>query len=108
MTQKVDPVLPLPAQSKRKIRVRALLSHCLYRRVILWLFTVVVLISLVMCTNGVPTPRNGLLDLVHFHKNQEQGSQQEQQQPQQSNDKPAEKSDEEKKKDGPHWLQYTQ
>ncbi|KAH8893364.1 hypothetical protein GQ53DRAFT_780798 [Thozetella sp. PMI_491] len=67
------PLLPLPAHQKPKIRVRTLLSHCLYRRVIIWTVALLFLIVLGFSTGGVQTRRGRILDLVDFRKG-DQGS----------------------------------
>jgi hypothetical protein len=59
----------LPIYEKPKVRVRALLGHCLYRRVILWGTTAVFLILLALFTSGERTRHGKLLDLVDFRGN---------------------------------------
>lgn len=48
--------------------MRALLSHCLYRRVMIWAVTVTVLLCLVLFSSGVQTRHGRILDLVDFRK----------------------------------------
>ncbi|EHA56984.1 hypothetical protein MGG_11809 [Pyricularia oryzae 70-15] len=53
--------LPAPAQSRQKVRLRALLGHCLYRRVILWTLAVITLGFWVFFTR-----RGGSFDLARL------------------------------------------
>ncbi|KAK3944075.1 hypothetical protein QBC46DRAFT_6724 [Diplogelasinospora grovesii] len=46
-------LLPLPVRQQPKIRVRTLLGHCLYRRVIIWSVAILSLICLTLFTSGV-------------------------------------------------------
>lgn len=48
--------------------MRALLSHCLYRRVMIWAITVTVLLCMVLFSSGVQTRHGRILDLVDFRK----------------------------------------
>lgn len=48
--------------------MRALLSHCLYRRVMIWAITVTILLCLVLFSSGVQTRHGRILDLVDFRK----------------------------------------
>ncbi|KAK3359124.1 hypothetical protein B0T25DRAFT_87300 [Lasiosphaeria hispida] len=59
-------LLPLAAHQQPKIRVRALLGHCLYRRVILWTLTIVLVLCLTLSTSGGHTRHGRLRDLVDF------------------------------------------
>jgi hypothetical protein len=83
-----DFLLPLPVNSKTKFRIKALLGHCLYRRVIIW--GTVVLALLVLALSAGPSKREALLDLVDFRK--------EAQEPEE--EKPPEKPWE------PEWFSY--
>lgn len=68
-SRKNEAMLPLPVQASPKFAVRALLSHCFYRRVIIWAITVTVLLCLVLFSGGVQTNRGRILDhLVDFGK----------------------------------------
>ena len=58
-------LLPRPAyHQKPKIRVRTLLGHCLYRRVILWTAAGLVIIFLTLTSGNHGLRRERLLDLV--------------------------------------------
>lgn len=49
--------------------MRALLSHCFYRRVIIWVVTVTAVMCLMLFSGGVPTSQGRILDhLVDFGK----------------------------------------
>lgn len=65
-----DFLLPPPGQHQRKIRVRTLLGHCLYRRVIIWTITLLSLLSLTLYSSGSVVRTTGrILNLVDFSKN---------------------------------------
>lgn len=62
-------LLPLPVQSSPRFAMRALLSHCFYRRVIIWVVTVTAVMCLMLFSGGVPTNQGRILDhLVDFGK----------------------------------------
>ncbi len=69
-------LLPPPVHQKPKIRVRALLGHCLYRRVIIWTLGVVCLLWLAFTTSGVRLRNGRVLDFVEFMQG-ERGKQEE-------------------------------
>jgi hypothetical protein len=48
--------------------MRAILSHCLYRRVMIWAVTVTILLCLALFSSGVQTRHGRILDLVDFRK----------------------------------------
>lgn len=49
--------------------MRALLSHCFYRRVIIWVVTVTAVLCLILFSGGVPTSQGRILNhLVDFGK----------------------------------------
>lgn len=64
-------LLPPPGYQQRKLRVRTLLGHCLYRRVILWTVT---LLLLLLCLTAYGSGRlvrestGGMLDFVELRK----------------------------------------
>lgn len=60
------PLLPFPVHQKPKFRVRALLGHCLYRRVILWSIAVFFLLCLTLSSGGARQRRNSLLEMVNL------------------------------------------
>ena len=59
--------LPSPIQQPSKIRVRTLLGHCLYRRVIIWTVAVLFLLFLALFS-GAHGGRERILELVEFGK----------------------------------------
>lgn len=62
-------LLPLPVQSSPRFAMRALLSHCFYRRVIIWVVTVTAVMCLMLFSGGVPTSQGRILNhLVDFGK----------------------------------------
>lgn len=61
-------LLPLPVHQKRKIRVRELLGHCLYRRVILWTVAVLFMICLTLSSTGARFRGDSLRGLVEAEK----------------------------------------
>ncbi|KAK3326350.1 hypothetical protein B0H66DRAFT_472361 [Apodospora peruviana] len=63
-------LLPLSAKPQPKFRVRALLGHCLYRRVIIWSVTAIFLLSMgLMASSGLHHDR--ILELVDFKYNKQ-------------------------------------
>ena len=52
-TAKEKPLLPFTARKKKRIRVRTLISHCLYRRVILWTVAILALSAITLSRRGV-------------------------------------------------------
>lgn len=66
---KHDFLLPPPAYQP-KIRVRSLLGHCLYRRVIIWTVISLSLLCLMVYNSGgiVRTTTGGMLDFVELSK----------------------------------------
>ena len=61
-------LLALPAYQQPKLRVRALLGHCLYRRVILWTLTILFVVCLTVSTRGVRLRHDTILDFVDFRQ----------------------------------------
>jgi hypothetical protein len=61
-------LLPLPAHQKPRLRVRALLSHCLYRRVLLWTVGVLVLLCLILTQGGARLRSDRFLNLVEYQQ----------------------------------------
>jgi len=58
----------LPVHQKPKFRVRTLLSHCLYRRVLIWSVAILFLVCLVLSTHGLDSGRSTILQLVDANK----------------------------------------
>lgn len=58
------PLLPHPAHHKSKFRIRALLGHCLYRRVILWCVAVLVLLCFAFSASRPGLRRQRLIELA--------------------------------------------
>lgn len=61
-------LLPLAKHQKPKIRVRTLLGHCLYRRVIIWTVAALFILGLTLSTTGVHLRHGRVLDLVDFRQ----------------------------------------
>lgn len=61
-------LLALPAHQQPKLQVRALLGHCLYRRVILWTVTILFVVCLTLSTRGVRQRHGTILDFVDFRQ----------------------------------------
>jgi hypothetical protein len=97
-------LLPSPTQhpstpQKSKIRVRALLTHCLYRRVLIWTVAAVFLVSLTLFSGGVHHGRGRILGLVDFGKGRAK----------KGGDNGAQHGDsKEEEKKQPHWMKYKQ
>ncbi|KAL2137955.1 hypothetical protein VTI28DRAFT_7766 [Corynascus sepedonium] len=58
-------LLPRPVYQKPRIRVRSLLGHCLYRRVVLWIAAGLAVLFLILNSGERDLRRDRLLDLVH-------------------------------------------
>ncbi|KAK4453758.1 hypothetical protein QBC34DRAFT_318669 [Podospora aff. communis PSN243] len=61
-------LLPLANHRKPKIRVRTLLGHCLYRRVIIWTVAALFLLGLTASTTGIHLRHGRVLDFVDFRQ----------------------------------------
>ncbi|KAK3296875.1 uncharacterized protein B0H64DRAFT_111785 [Chaetomium fimeti] len=59
------PLLPHSVRERPKLRVRTVLSHCLYRRLILWAVAALLLLSLALTSSKSGLRRERLLDLVN-------------------------------------------
>lgn len=97
--------------------MRALLSHCLYRRVMIWAITVTILLCLVLFSSGVQTRHGRILDLVDFRKGSHsettntglgKGSATIEQQVTIEKSKEEGKKEDAKGRDPLHWLEYKQ
>src|SRR3954468_24259662 len=58
--------LPIFSPQRSNLRVRTLLGHCLYRRVILWTVAALALLCLMVSTTGVQLRHGRVLDFVDF------------------------------------------
>lgn len=102
--------------------MRALLSHCLYRRVMIWAITVTILLCMVLFSSGVQTRHGRILDLVDFRKGSHSETTKaglgtgpatiEQQvtieKPKEEGKKDDAKKADDKGRDPLHWLEYKQ
>ncbi|KAI1363096.1 hypothetical protein F5Y08DRAFT_254574 [Xylaria arbuscula] len=70
MARRGEVVLPLHANSKpsTKIQFRALLGHCLYRRVVIWIVLIVVFLTSIIFKPRFTTRSRSVLDIVHGNK----------------------------------------
>ena len=127
--------LPVTTKTSSRFRLRQILGHCLYRRVVIWTLLIIVLLSLTFFNpqfrqrtpkdvlglvqmGNAQVPAQGQLEVAPVpktedavpEKQEETGKQdQAQEEPQKEAEKEEVKEDEEEKKDeGPHWLKYTQ
>jgi hypothetical protein len=60
------PLLPHPAHQKSRFRIRTLLGHCLYRRVILWCAAAIVLLCFALSSRKSGLRRQRLIDLTRL------------------------------------------
>ncbi|KAI0151039.1 hypothetical protein BJ166DRAFT_469545 [Pestalotiopsis sp. NC0098] len=88
MGRKGELFLPISNKPQPKLRVRTLLGHCLYRRVVIWTILMIVVLSFTFYNRSYHS-RN-VLDLVQMG----------------SIDKPKGKGKNKPKPNGPHWLDY--
>jgi hypothetical protein len=135
LPRKEEDFLPTSTKPQPRFRVRQLLGHCLYRRVVIWTLVVIVLLSITLFNPRIThTPQN-VLDLVQLGKGQideskavklesdaqfrTQGNQEAQSIQKLDGPKkeavPKKDATKSKKKpkpkhngDGPHWLDYEQ
>ncbi|KAI1778135.1 hypothetical protein F4818DRAFT_287546 [Hypoxylon cercidicola] len=133
MARKSELCLPVSTKPKPKFRVKALLGHCLYRRVVIWTFVIIVLLSVTLFNPRLTARSRDVLDLVHGSKGvtdetqalkiagvQKQDGDEEdrlqdmteekQQEDQEKDQEMLEEEDEEEETtenvNGPHWLRY--
>lgn len=65
MARKSEAYLPISTKPQSKFRVKALLGNCLYRRVVIWTFLVIALLSFTLFNPGLAGRPRDVLDLVH-------------------------------------------
>ncbi|KAI1502565.1 hypothetical protein F5X99DRAFT_152574 [Biscogniauxia marginata] len=65
MARKGDYYLPVSTKPQSRFRVKALLGHCLYRRVVIWTVVVVFLLTITLYNPRISTSSKNVLDLVH-------------------------------------------
>ncbi|KAB5525750.1 hypothetical protein GE09DRAFT_976415 [Coniochaeta sp. 2T2.1] len=66
---KHDFLLPPPAYQQPRIKIRTILGHCLYRRVIIWTATILLLLGIMLYSGGgVHATTDRVLDFVDFGK----------------------------------------
>lgn len=70
---KQEPQLPISIKPRAKIRVKALLGHCLYRRVILWSLLAIACMSLFLFDPRMTARSKEVLDLVSLRKGLSKG-----------------------------------
>lgn len=138
MSRKDDDLfLPVSTKPRARFQVRALLGHCLYRRVVIWTLVVIGLFSITLFNPQITQSRN-VLDLVQLGKGEipvsqaskidgtdahlvkQDGKGGEDESPKQADAKPKSKDSgknknkgktgngKKKNKNGPHWLDYEQ
>lgn len=131
MARKSEAYLPVSTKPQSKFRMKALLGHCLYRRVVIWTVVVIVLLSVTLFNPRLTARSRDVLDLVHGAKGDikdshhvaegtgiqkqqgDQAQEQEQEQEEIKEDEEEKKEDEEDELlpetvNGPHWLRYRQ
>ncbi|OTA95040.1 hypothetical protein M434DRAFT_70053 [Hypoxylon sp. CO27-5] len=117
MARKSETYLPVSTKPQSKFRVKALLGHCLYRRVVIWTVVVIILLSVTLFNPRLTTRSRDIPENIGLQK---QESEEEHIQDLSVEEK---KSDEEVKEEeelkeeeeeepegddvnGPHWLRY--
>jgi hypothetical protein len=68
MSLKDETFLPTTTKPQPKFRVRALLGHCLYRRVVVWGLVVIVVLSVTLFQPQLTHRSRKVLDLVQLGK----------------------------------------
>ncbi len=67
---KYDTHLPVTTKPESKIRVKTLLGHCLYRRVFIWTFIIVICLTITLFNPHLNVRSREVLDLVNLRKGQ--------------------------------------
>ncbi|KAI1105342.1 hypothetical protein F4804DRAFT_350861 [Jackrogersella minutella] len=129
MARKSEVYLPVTTKPQPKFRVKALLGHCLYRRVVIWTVVIIVLLSITLFNPRLTARSRDVFDLVHGSKSgtketphvpeniglQKQDGDEDRIQDvaeeTKSDDELKEQEEEEEKEEkekakGPHWLRY--
>jgi hypothetical protein len=68
MTANPEAHLPISNKPKSKLRVKALLGHCLYRRVVIWTIVVIACLSLTLFNPQLNTRSREVLEMVNLGK----------------------------------------
>ncbi|KAI1389969.1 uncharacterized protein F4822DRAFT_437092 [Hypoxylon trugodes] len=84
MARKSEVYLPISTKPQPKFRVKALLGHCLYRRVVIWTVVIIFLLSITLFN---PRLTSRSRDVLGFQENEEDDFL-------------------EDNTNGPHWLRY--
>lgn len=132
MSGKSEIALPVSTKPQARFRVRAVLGHCLYRRVVIWTIVVIFLLSVTLFNPRIGTRPRDVLDLVHLGQGtssdaslrkqpSDQTSLQKQdgdnenkvnpsnsEKTEDNQDQQNEQGEEQQKSDMPHWLSYNQ
>ncbi|KAI0134078.1 hypothetical protein BJ170DRAFT_183727 [Xylariales sp. AK1849] len=74
MSQKEDILLPMSTKPAPKLRVRTVLGHCLYRRVVIWTLVVIALLSITLFNPRITHNTRNVLDLVQLGKSEIHGT----------------------------------
>ncbi|KAI1091334.1 hypothetical protein F5B19DRAFT_280395 [Rostrohypoxylon terebratum] len=134
MARKSEIYLPVSTKPQPKFRVKALLGHCLYRRVVIWTVVIIVLLSFTLFNPRITARSRDVFDLVHGSKNEaktipqlhdniglqkqddredriqelveeEKEESEWEEQEEKENEREKDKGNEDSSK-GPHWLRY--
>ncbi|KAI0144137.1 hypothetical protein F4776DRAFT_675683 [Hypoxylon sp. NC0597] len=98
MARKSETYLPVSTKPQSKFRVKALLGHCLYRRVVIWTVVVIILLSVTLFNPRLTTRSRDVFDLP----DEEVKEQKEQEELKEEEEEELEGDD----ANGPHWLRY--
>lgn len=136
MARKSEIYLPVSTKPQPKFRVKALLGHCLYRRVVIWTVVIIILLSFTLFNPRITARSRDVFDLVHgsktetksipqLHDNiglqkqdgkedriqdlveEEKAENELKEQEEKEGEREKEKGKEDSSK-GPHWLKYKQ
>lgn len=129
ISRKSELYLPISTKPQSKFRVRALLGHCLYRRVVIWTLVIIVLLSITLFNPRIAHRSRNVLEIVQLGQGQtaaseagnasefplqKQDGKQDEERPKinsedkekNENEKQQDESSGDEKQNGPHWLKY--
>ncbi|KAI1336886.1 hypothetical protein F5Y15DRAFT_190121 [Xylariaceae sp. FL0016] len=68
LTFKDEMHLPVTTKSQSKFKVKTLLGHCLYRRVVIWTVLIIILLTISLFNPQITTKSRNVLDMVQGSK----------------------------------------
>ncbi|KAI0842539.1 hypothetical protein F5Y06DRAFT_306082 [Hypoxylon sp. FL0890] len=106
MGRKSEAYLPVSTKPKPKFRVKALLGHCLYRRVVIWTVVIIVLLSITLFNPRLTTSSRDVFDLVHGKEKPDEEVKEQEEEKEEEYEEYGEEELKGEDANGPHWLRY--